>query len=181
MSRKSFINLMLTIRSNNRSTVQEQHSEKYSFHILISDAKTEQDEVVCKFSDSSAVDCRKSVGVCPDIDTFTNCVKFASDSRNSPSKLIEKPLKFGPEYSSDVSGDGPNRENGDSKTTDESTSSDSRSDSSDNRPPTPPKPRGMSKRNYKKLVRKHRKKYPKRKLKDLRNDVQKCQNFSQDS
>ena len=65
---------------------------------------------------------------------------------------------MGPEFSSDVSGDGPRREDRDSKSTEESPSSDTKSGSSDHRPPTPPKPRGMTKRNYKNYVRKHRNK-----------------------
>ena len=81
----------------------------------------------------------------------------------TPSKLVGNVLTLGPEYPSDVIGDGPRREGKGQKCTDESKSSDSNLDSSDHRPPTPPKPRGMTKRKYKNLVRKHRKKYPKKK------------------
>ena len=83
--------------------------------------------------------------------------------------LVPRPLKLGPGYPSSIAGDGPRREDRESKSTDESPTSDSKSGSSDYRPPTPPKPRGMSKRNYKNMVRKHRKKYPTRKPKDRAN------------
>ena len=126
----------------------------------------------CKFKDSSVIGCYKRVRVCPNIDTFKNCVTFVFNRRYSPSRLIAKLLKLGPEYSSDVSGDGPNRDKRDSKDRNETNNSDSPSESSDTRPPTPPKPRGMSKRNYKNMVRKHRKKHPKRKPQDLRKGFQ---------
>ena len=87
--------------------------------------------------------------------------------------LVPRLLKLGPGYPSSIAGDGPRREDRESKSTDESPTSDSKSGSSDYRPPTPPKPRGMSKRNYKNMVRKHRKKYPTRKPKDRANG---CQN-----
>ena len=95
---------------------------------------------------------------------------FAFHAWKLPSNLVPKSLKLGPAFSSDVSGDGPRREDRDSKSTEESPTSDSKSGSSDHRPPTPPKPRGMSKRKYKNYVRKHRNKYPRRK----HNDDAKC-------
>ena len=91
---------------------------------------------------------------------------FAFLARNLPSKLVPKSLTMGPEFSSDISGDGPRREDRDSKSTEESPTSDTKSGSSDHRPPTPPKPRGMSKSKYKNYVRKHRKKFPRRKPTD---------------
>ena len=84
----------------------------------------------------------------------------------SPSKFVSKTLKLGPEFSSDVSGDGPRREDRDSKSTEDSPTSDSKSESNDCRPPTPPKPRGMTKRKYKNFVRKHRNKYPRRRMQE---------------
>ena len=70
------------------------------------------------------------------------------------------------EFSSDESGDGPRGEYRNSNSTDESPTSESKSGSSDSRPPTPPKPKGMTKRKYKNYVRKHRNKYPKKKPND---------------
>ena len=81
---------------------------------------------------------------------------FACHGFRSPSKLHCNFLTLGPDYPSDAIGDGPRREDKDRKCTDESDTSDSNLGTSDRRPPTPPKPRGMGKRKYKNLVRKHR-------------------------
>ena len=107
--------------------------------------------------------------------SFIIIMLLAFHAGNLPSQLVPKSLKLGPEFSSDVSGDGPRREDRGSKSTDESPTSDSKSESSDSRPPTPPKPRGMGKRKYKNVVRKHRKKYPRRKP----NDDSKCHHDDQ--
>ena len=159
-------------RNNNSIASQEHGSEKYSFQTLIGDAYSEKINVGCEFTACSAIYSHKRLRVCPDIGTFKNCVTLVINRLKSPCKSIAKLLKLGPEYSSDVSGDGPNRNKRDSKDRNETNISDSPSESSDTRPPTPPKPRGMSKRNYKNLVRKHRKKYPKRKPKDLKKGFQ---------
>ena len=91
---------------------------------------------------------------------------FPKQNTNTPSHIIAKVLKVGPEYSSDESGDGPKRDKQDSKNRSDNSVSDSESEGNDTRPPTPPKPRGMSKSKYKTLVRKHRKRYPLRKPND---------------
>ena len=71
-------------------------------------------------------------------------------------------LLIGPQFSSDPSADGPDKENQDKvPINEESCSSDTKSDIGESRPPTPPKPRGMGKQKYKNLVRLHRYKYPK--------------------
>ena len=68
---------------------------------------------------------------------------------------------MGPEFSSDISGDGPDKDSNDKPPVMRgSSSSDSKEEKSDYRPSTPTKPRGMSKQKYKNLVRLHRKKYP---------------------
>ena len=169
----------MSIRNNNRKNSQDHGSEKCPFPIIVGDVNSIHVKVGCEFKDSSAIGCHKRVRLCPDIDTFKNCATFIFNRRNSPPRLIAKLLKFGPEYSSDVSGDGPNRDKRDSKDRNEAKNSDSSSESSDTRPPTPPKPRGMSKRNYKNMVRKHRKKYPKRKSPDFK-DLQISQKTSLD-
>ena len=67
------------------------------------------------------------------------------------------PLLIGPQFSSDWSADGPDKENHDKvPINEESCSSDTKSDIGESRPPTPPKPRGMGKQKYKNLVRLHR-------------------------
>ena len=80
------------------------------------------------------------------------------------------PSLIGPEFSSDSSADGPNeRKEGNKSMHEDSNSSDTKSDerqSRPTRPRTPTKPRWMSKRKYKNLVRKHRTRYPKVTLKD---------------
>ena len=75
-------------------------------------------------------------------------------------------LLMGPAFSSDIAGDGPGRdEDNECKDRDEldegSTSSESKSNDRECRPPTPTKPQGMTKRKYKNLVRSHRPRYPK--------------------
>ena len=71
------------------------------------------------------------------------------------------PLLIGPQFSSDPSADGPDKKGEDKLPIHEETSSsDTKSAMCENRPSTPTKPRGMSKRKYKNLVRKHRKQYP---------------------
>ena len=92
--------------------------------------------------------------------SFIIIMLFAFHARYLPSQLVPKSLKLGPEFSSDVSGDGPRREDQGSKSTDESPTSDSKSGSSDSRPPTPPKPKGMTKRKYKKKCEKTSQKIP---------------------
>ena len=80
-------------------------------------------------------------------------------------------LLMGPAFSSDIAGDGPERDE-DNKCKDReqldegSTSSESKSDDRECRPPTPNKPKGMTKRKYKNLVRLHRRRYPKATYKD---------------
>ena len=128
------------------------------------------------FSDTSVVARRERGSVCRNLVSFLILLLFAFHASKFPSKLVPRPINMGPEYSSCVSGDGPGRKDQESKSTDESPSSDSKSASSDNRPHTPPKPRGMSKRNYKNLVRRHRKKYPTTKPKELANGCQDEQN-----
>ena len=74
---------------------------------------------------------------------------------------LRLPLLIGPQFSSDPSADGPDKKGEDKLPIHEETdSSDTKSDLPESRPSTPTKPRGMSKRNYKNLVRKHRKQYP---------------------
>ena len=74
---------------------------------------------------------------------------------------IQLPLLIGPQFSSDPSADGPDKKGEDKLPIHEETnSSDTKSDLPESRPSTPTKPRGMSKRKYKNLVRKHRKQYP---------------------
>ena len=80
-------------------------------------------------------------------------------------------LLMGPAFSSDIAGDGPEKDQ-DNKSKDKeqiderSTSSESQSDDRECRPPTPTKPQGMGKRKYKNLVRSHRRQYPKAIYKD---------------
>ena len=72
------------------------------------------------------------------------------------------PLLIGPQFSSDPSADGPDKENQDKvPINEESCSSDTKYDLGESRPLTPTKPRGMGKQKYKNLVRLHRKQYPK--------------------
>ena len=67
------------------------------------------------------------------------------------------PLLIGPQFSSDPSADGPDKESKDKvPINEESSSSDTKSDMGESRPPTPTKPRGMTKQKYKNLVRLHR-------------------------
>ena len=74
---------------------------------------------------------------------------------------LRLPLLMGPQFSSDPSADGPDKKGEDKLIIDDDTSSsDTKSDLSESRPSTPAKPRGMSRRKYKNLVRKHRKQYP---------------------
>ena len=71
------------------------------------------------------------------------------------------PLLIGPQFSSDSSADGPDKKGEDKLPIHEETSSsDTKSEILESRPSTPTKPRGMTKRKYKNLVRKHRKRYP---------------------
>ena len=147
------------------TVLKEQHSENYSFV----DANSEQIAgVVRNVSETFPVPCRYSAGVnhasCPFIKLML--FLFCAWILILISNLVPNSLQLGPEFSSNVTGDGPQREDRDSKSTDESPTSDSESGSSDYRPPTPPKPRGMSKRKYKNYVRKHRHKYPRRKPTD---------------
>ena len=66
-------------------------------------------------------------------------------------------LLIGPQFSSDPSADGPDKESKDKvPINEESSSSDTKSDMGESRPPTPTKPRGMTKQKYKNLVRLHR-------------------------
>ena len=81
---------------------------------------------------------------------------YPKQNTNTPYYTIAEVLKVGPEYSSDESGDGPKRDKQDNKNRSDNNVSDSESEGSDTRPPTPPKPRGMSKSKYKTLVRHHR-------------------------
>ena len=71
---------------------------------------------------------------------------------------LRLPILLGPQFSSDPSGDGPDKKGEDKlPILEETTSSDTKSDLPECRPSTPTKPRGMSKQKYKNLVRKHRK------------------------
>ena len=107
------------------------------------------------------------VCVCSAFDRVRNFEANFFTTQKTPSCIIAKVLKVGPEYPSDESGDGPKREKHNSKNRSDNSISDSQSENSDTRPPTPPKPRGMSKSKYKNLVRKHRKKFPKIKARDI--------------
>ena len=74
---------------------------------------------------------------------------------------LRLPVLIGPQFSSDPSADGPDKKGEDNLPIHEDTSSsDTKSDLPESRPSTPTKPRWMSKRKYKNLVRKHRKQYP---------------------
>ena len=74
---------------------------------------------------------------------------------------LRLPVLIGPQFSSDPSADGPDKKGEDKLPIHEDTSSsDTKSDLPESRPSTPTKPRGMTKRKYKNLVRKHRKQYP---------------------
>ena len=110
------------------------------------------------YSGLSAVCCCICVRVCSYFDRVREFVAgfYPKQNTNTPSYVIAKLLKVGPEYSSDESGDGPKRDKQENKNRSDTSVSDSESDGNDTRPPTPPKPRGMSKSKYKSLVWQHR-------------------------
>ena len=143
-------------------------------------ANVDREEVGWDFSGLSAVCCCMCVRVRSDFDRVRKFVAdiFPKQNTNIPSYNIAKVLKVGPEYSSDESGDGPKREKQDSKNRNDNSVSDSQSEGSDTRPLTPPKSRGMTQCNYKNLVRKHRKKYPKSKPRDLTKVLPQQQNIA---
>ena len=66
---------------------------------------------------------------------------------------------MGPEFSSDISGDGPDKCDEKKPVIEGPSSIDSDSEKNDGRPPTPTKPRGMTKQKYKNMVRSHRNNY----------------------
>ena len=96
--------------------------------------------------------------------SHTNAVytTYASKPEKDCVVAISKPLLMGPEFSSDTSGDGPDKYSDEKEPVIEGSSSgDSESEKNDGRPPTPTKPRGMTKQKYRNMVRSHRNRYPK--------------------
>ena len=150
----TYINLARTIRITYRARSQEHDCEQYSNQTFVPGAYIDREDVGWGSSGLSAVCCFMCVRVRSYFDRVNKLVAdfVTKPNTNMPYDIIAKVLKVGPEYSSDESGDGPKRDKQDSKNISDKSVSDSESEGNDTRPPTPPKPRGMSKSKYKTLV-----------------------------